>query len=110
MSTQKRVITMKNLTLDSPFDKEMFSEVDMSWSEDDKQIALHTNLGSLTVLDRLTGFGWRDVETGYRDPDGNFWLASGNQDVTRSNVKTIGEAIKWVKERANTCIGDKHGF
>lgn len=95
---------MKDLTLDSPFSKEMFEEVYMGWSDGDKQIALYTNLGSLTVLDRLIGFGWRDVETGYRDPDGNFWLASGDQDVTRSTVKTIGEAIEWVKERANTCI------
>lgn len=95
---------MKDLTLDSAFSKEMFSEVDMGWLDGDKQIALHTNLGSLTVLDRMTGFGWRDVETGYRDPNGEFWLASGNQDVTKSGVKTIGEAIKWVKERANICI------
>lgn len=98
---------MKDLALDSPFSKEMFSEVDMSWMDGDKQIALHTNLGSLTVLNRMTGFGWRDVETGYRDTNGEFWLASGNQDVTMSGVKTIGEAIKWVKERANTCIGEE---
>ena len=97
---------MKDLTLDSPFSKEMFEEVDnTNWLRGDTQIALHTNLGSLTVLDRLTGFGWRDVETGYRDPNGEFWLASGNQDVTKSTVKTLGEAIEWVKERANTCIG-----
>ena len=96
---------MKDLTLDSPFSKEMFSYVGMSWTDGDTQIALHTNLGSLTVLDRLTGFGWRDVETGYRDTNGEFWLASGNQDVMMSGVKTIGEAIKWVKERANTCVG-----
>ena len=55
---------MKNLTLDSPFSKEMFSYVDMSWTDGDTQIALHSNLGSLTVVDRLTGYGWRDVETG----------------------------------------------
>ena len=97
---------MKDLTLDSPFSKEMFSYVDMSWTDGDTQIALHTNLGSLTVVDRLTGFGWRDVETGYRDTSGEFWLASGNQDVTMSGAKTMGEAIEWVKERANTCLGD----
>lgn len=96
---------MKNLTLESPFSKEMFTEVEMCWLWDDKKIALHTNLGSFTVLDRLTGYGWRDVETDYRDTNGELWLASGNQDVTRSGVTTIGEAIEWVKERANTCIG-----
>ena len=109
MTTEERVFTLTDLSLESPFSKELFENVDMGWSMgwpvDDTQIALHTNLGSLTVLDRLTGFGWRDVETGYRDPNGGFWLASGNQDVTRSDVKTIGEAIEWVKERANTCIG-----
>ena len=96
---------MKELTLDSPFSKEMFEEVDMRCPDGDKQIALHTNLGSFTVLVRLTGYGWVDIETGYRDPNGEFWLASGNQDVTKSTAKTIGEAIEQVKERANTCTG-----
>jgi hypothetical protein len=73
--------------------------------KDDKQFALHTNLGSFTVLDRMTGFGHRDVETGYRSKDNKFWLASGNYDVRESGVKTIGEAIEWVKTRANNCIG-----
>jgi len=76
--------------------------------EEDKQIALHTNLGSLTVLDRMTGFGWRDVETGFRDTEGNFWLASGDCDVCLSGVLTIGAAIDWVKERANTCFPEDH--
>ena len=71
---------------------------------EDLQVALHTNIGSLTVLDRLTGFGWRDTETGYRDTDGNFWLASGNFDVRYCGKETIGEAIQWVKDNANTCI------
>ncbi len=67
---------------------------------------MHTNLGSLTVLDRKTGFIGepRDTETGYRSPDGKFWLASGMYDVRESGVNTIQEAIDWVKERANTCI------
>ena len=49
---------MKELTLDSPFSKEMFEVVDMRCPDGDKQIALHTNLGSFTVLVRLTGSGW----------------------------------------------------
>lgn len=73
--------------------------------ESDIQYALHTNLGSLTVLDRMTGFGCRDVETGYRSPEGKFWLASGNCDVRISNAQTVGDAITWVKERANLCTG-----
>lgn len=70
------------------------------------QYALHTNLGSLTVLDRLTGFGYRDTETGYRAPDGKFWLASGGYDVRNSGVSTISEAIEWVKKYANNCRGE----
>jgi hypothetical protein len=69
------------------------------------QYALHTNLGSLTVLDRMTGFGHRDTETGFREPDGLFWLASGNFDVRDSDSKTIGDAIEWVKKHANNCRG-----
>ena len=74
--------------------------------DDDVQVALHTNLGSLTVLDRMTGYGWRDIETGYRDTNGDFWLASGGFDVRDSGVKTIKDAIEWVKTNANTCKGD----
>lgn len=73
--------------------------------EDDRQYALHTNLGSLTVLNRMTGFGWRDIETGYRDAEGKFWLASGGYDVRDFASATMGEAIQWVKEHANNCRG-----
>ena len=58
-----------------------------------------------TVLDRLTGFGWRDIETGYRDPDGKFWLASGMFDVRKVHP-TVEEAIELIKKNANSCIGD----
>lgn len=73
--------------------------------EPDTQFALHTNLGTLTVLDRMTGFGHRDTETGFRAPDGKFWLASGDYDVRDSGVSTISDAIEWVKKRTNNCIG-----
>lgn len=74
--------------------------------ESDVQVALHTNIGTITVLDRLTGFsgGIRDIETGYRSPEGEFWLASGGYDVRDQNFKTIGEAIVWIQDKANTCI------
>lgn len=75
-------------------------------SEDDQQWALHTNLGSITVLDRMTGFGWRDVESGYRDKEGKFWLASGNFDVRSAGCNTVKEAINYVKQNANTCKGE----
>ena len=73
--------------------------------DDDSQWVLHTNLGSLTVVRRLTGFGWWDTETGYRDVNGKFWLASGGYDVRDSGAKTMQEMIDWVKDRANTCVG-----
>ena len=90
---------------ETSFDTSMFHETKSF--EDDRSWALHTNLGSLTVLDRVTGFGYglRDTETGYRDLDGRFWLASGMYDVRRSGAKTFRDAIDWVKERANTCVG-----
>ena len=90
---------------DSSFSADMFYEVDMSRREDDQQFALHTDLGSLTVLDRMTGFGWRDIETGYRAKDGKFWLASGGYDVRESGAETLGAAIEWVKQNANNCVG-----
>lgn len=72
--------------------------------EDDQSFALHTNLGSITVLDRMTGYGFRDVESGFRDPDGNFWLASGKFDIRYEQANTIGEAINLIKKEANTCV------
>lgn len=74
-------------------------------TEENVQKALHTNLGSITILDRMTGFGWRDTETGYRDTDGKFWLASGMFDVRYSGITTIGEAIEEIKRKANNCKG-----
>lgn len=71
----------------------------------DQQVALHTNLGSLTVVDRMTGFGHRDTETGFRDPEGKFWLASGMYDVRNSGAITIQDAIEWVKTHANIIQG-----
>lgn len=72
----------------------------------DVQFAFHSNLGSITVLDRMTGFGFRDTETGYRAPDGKFWLASGHFDVRNLNPETIGDAISLIKENANNCRGE----
>ena len=97
-------------TADTPFSTEYFHEVldylpHASDYDKEIQVALHTNLGSITVLDRRTGFGGRDIETGYRDPKGKFWLASGGMDVRYAAVATLGEAISWIKRNANTCIG-----
>ncbi len=93
--------------LDSPFSADLFHRVVRDDYDDNKYWALHTEHFSLTIVDRMTGFGYRDIETGYREsPDkgSKFWLASGDYDVRDSGCQTIGEAIDWVKERANSCV------
>ncbi len=93
----------KGVTKDTPFDVECFHKPE--WQEKDgENFAFHSELGSLTVVDRITGFGWRDIESGYRDENGKFWLASGRIDVRYSGCATVGDAIQWVKDRANTCV------
>lgn len=67
------------------------------------------NGNRLTVLRRTTGFsfGSVDVESGFRDADGKFWLASGMCDVRLApEVKTVADAIEWVKAHSNNCKGD----
>ena len=95
----------KGVFRDSIFDGNLFHLVIKQY-ESDVQYALHTNLGSFTVLDRMTGFGCgiRDTETGFRDSDGEFWLASGGYDVRESGAASINDAINWVKSKANTCV------
>lgn len=97
----------KGVTESSEFNPELFYAPDWQGGEDSACFALHTNIGSITVVDRMTGFGFRDIESGYRDVDGNFWLASGNYDVRDSGCKTVGEAIQWIKQRANGCDPDE---
>lgn len=92
-------------TEETPFTADLFHRAKFSQGEEQACYAFHSELGRLTVLERVTGYGWRDVESGFRDPDGAFWLASGSCDVRRSDCKTIGEAIAWVKKSANTCVG-----
>ena len=65
----------------------------------------HFNNQRMTVLDRLTGYGYgvRDIETGYRDEDGNFWLASGGFDIRDYPELSREEAILKIKQNANWC-------
>lgn len=96
---------------DTPFDSKYFLDVDMGLNTTDIQQACHTcSLGSITVLDRLTGYeGYvRDVETGFRDLHGEFWLASGNFNILEKGCETFGEAIALIKKNANNCIGKEH--
>jgi len=93
-----------DVTENDAFDVVLFHEV-KDQLPDDYQVALHTNLGSITVLNRLTGFGCRDIETAYRSPDNKFWLASGNFDIREKGCKTISDAIEKIKHNANICKG-----
>lgn len=62
----------------------------------------------ITVVDREMGYQGspRDVETGYRDEDDNFWLASGQFDIrtVANDSTTVKEAIQMIKDNANTCV------
>jgi hypothetical protein len=63
--------------------------------------------GRITVLERMTGFGWRDVETGYKSPCGRWYLASGQVDIRNAldELETHDDMAQWVIERANICTG-----
>ena len=96
---------------DTPFDSKYFLDVDMGLNTTDIQQACHTcSLGSITVLDRLTGYeGYvRDIETGYRDLHDEFWLASGNFNILEQGCETFGEAIDLIKKNAKNCVGIEH--
>jgi hypothetical protein len=63
---------------------------------------------SISVVDRMTGFGHRDIETGVR-VDGAFWLASGDFDIRWFCDLTIEQAVEKIKSESNNCIGFIHG-
>ena len=88
-------------TVNTHFDPALFEPIPDQFGTN-RQWALHTDIGSLTVLDRMTGFGFRDTETGFRAPDGAWWLASGNHDVRLSGAQTLGEAIEWAKRNSRS--------
>jgi len=97
----------RGVTNETPFSADLFHYPEWQPKEyGEYSLAFHSELGSLTVLRRMTGFGYIDIESGFRDKDGKFWLASGDVDVRESDEKTVGEAIQFVKRMANTCIGE----
>lgn len=87
-------------------DLDLFEVIDKD--DDNKMKILRLGgVSCITILDRLTGWGCgdvRDVETGYKDHDGKFWLASGNFDVTKQGCVTVDNAITLIKANANTCV------
>jgi len=75
-----------------------------SQGDTDTLFFVHTELGRITVLDRMTGYsyGIRDIETGYRDKDGKFCLASGGFDIRRFPGLSIEEAVELIKKESDT--------
>ena len=85
---------------------------DLKWKEEtrdnseDKIYFATTEYGVISVLNRMTGWanGGRDTETGFRDMDGKFCLASGMFDIRDFGEETIEDAIELIKNKANNCI------
>ncbi len=77
--------------------KESVTSYDQGYNTNMLHIAAIDN-GYISVLDRMTGFG-------YRDKDGLFWLAPGNFDIREYPDYTVEEAIELIKVNANTCKG-----
>jgi len=113
MKTMRKIEKWLGIREDTEFSSDFFYDVDMSYSDsNDTQKAFHSNLGTITVLDHLTGFGFgiRDIETGFRDLNGEFWLVSGDFDIINIAPKTVGEAIKIIKKNANNCVGKEFPY
>lgn len=110
----KPVIFASDFKIELVLDKGAFDE-EIKWSFDSG------HHGYITIVDRRTGFGYRDVETGFRDSYAmnargkgnygkNFWLASCQFDI-RWRIPADGllwdDAVKLIKQNANTCIGEE---
>lgn len=89
--------------------QELWRRPDLEWDgHHDICVSHHLMTGGyITVLSRMTGYGYRDVETGYRSPCGQFWLASGNMDIRDELHKLNSEdaMVDWVIKNANICKG-----
>jgi len=84
-----------------------------SWGDEynperDVLYGFNSEHGRITVLDRETGYvyGVRDIETGYRDKNNKFCLASCMFDIRDYPELTIQEAIELIKKRSNTVPWD----
>lgn len=74
----------------------------------DRLYSAYTELGRITILNRLTGWGdgdVRDTETGYKDTHNEFWLASGGFDIRDFPELTVEEAVVFIKKSATVCVG-----
>lgn len=86
-----------------------YQQPDLAWDGEPETIGWYHSLpfgGSISVVSRMTGFGYRDEETGYRSPCGKFWLASGHYDIRDAlhELDSHEAMAEWVMARANNCI------
>jgi len=75
-------------------------------SEDDLLVGVVLPGGDkISVLNRITGYGngQRDIETGYRDKDGKFCLASCMFDIRDYPELSVEDAINKIKRESNNC-------
>ncbi|MDA5482155.1 hypothetical protein PGS49_16030 [Yersinia intermedia] len=95
-----------------------------SWSEPDILFIFNAgHYGRITILNRMTGYGYRDTETGFcewssphRFTHRDFWLASNGFDIRETinfNDEMLWDSIvRFIKLNANTVIGidgEHHG-
>ena len=86
----------------------IFKETKMS--DEDTIYSAFVDNQRFTVLDRMTGFGWIDIETGYCDnylaliETPNMWIATGF-DIRNYPDVTLEEAVQLIKKNANVCRG-----
>ena len=57
----------------------------------------------ITILDYQAGYGYRDIETGYRDKQDNFWLAKF--DIRKYPEFNVDEAIALIKDKSSKLDG-----
>ena len=90
--------------------KDLVFKTRISGTEEDgdRLYSAYTELGRITILSRLTGWGdgdIRDTETGYKDTHSEFWLASGGFDIRDFPELTVEEAVIFIKKSATVCVG-----
>lgn len=83
-----------------------FTEKQYPESETISYHSIIDGIGTISILDRMTGFSFygRDIETGFKDINGTFWLASFQRfDIRDYPDMNVIKAIHEIKKRSNTC-------
>lgn len=100
------VIAMMEETINQLIGEAEFKEGKYSTDEDKSWFLNIPSIGTISVVNRMTGFlGYgRDTETGFTDTDGAFWLVSYQHfDIREYADISIVKAIQLIKKRSNVC-------